>query len=441
MTQSRGRKLQIACAAMLAAIAVGALGREVVAQPASPAIEPFDEFVEDLATAPAAAYVGQRETAVGSEAALEEMRQHLLRLYHGVTVDHSFAIDDQVFDCVPLMQQPSVRLLGLTHIADTPPEMISPDAAPDEDAATEPAQCDEGTIPMLRVTLADTARFRTLRDFLSKGPDEAGRPAAAGLLRSPSHGYAHEYSEVDNYGGYSKLSIYDPKVVMRAPQNEIFSLAQHWYVGGISGPPRATQTAEVGWQKYPLMYHTQKPVLFIYWTADDYEATGCYNLTCGAFMQKNNRIALGAPFRHFSWVGGAQHEVGIGYKYAKGNWWLTIDGYDRPIGYFPGSIYNGGQMSQFAQEIDMGGEVAPGSRPGWWSQMGSGQFADGGYGTAAYHREIQYRDSTDGSHSPKLTVSQPSPNCWTATSSPGAGGSDWGTFFYFGGPGGQYGTC
>jgi Neprosin len=76
-----------------------------------------------------------------------------------------------------------------------------------------------------------------------------------------------------------------------------------------------------------------------------------------------------------------------------------------------------------------------------WPPMGSGKFASGGYRAAAYNREIQYRDSANGGHSPTLTVSEPSPACWTATSSPGAGGSNWRTFFYFGGPGGKFGTC
>ncbi len=60
---------------------------------ASAAIQPFSEFVQNLWAMPAHAYVGQSGTAVGSEAAFEEMRQYLVTLYDGVAPSHSFAIE------------------------------------------------------------------------------------------------------------------------------------------------------------------------------------------------------------------------------------------------------------------------------------------------------------------------------------------------------------
>jgi hypothetical protein len=41
------------------------------------------------------------------------------------------------------------------------------------------------------------------------------------------------------------------------------------------------------------MYGNTKPCLFVYWTADDYHSTGCYNLSCTAFVQTNKNWAFG----------------------------------------------------------------------------------------------------------------------------------------------------
>ena len=72
--------------------------------------------------------------------------------------------------------------------------------------------------------------------------------------------------------------------------NQIFSLSQHWYVGGSGG---GLQTLECGWQVYPQFYGDNYAHLFTYWTADNYNTTGCYNLTCGAFVQTSSSFAPG----------------------------------------------------------------------------------------------------------------------------------------------------
>src|SRR5262249_38085203 len=152
------------------------------------------------------------------------------------------------------------------------------------------------------------------------------------------------------------------------------SLSQEWYVGG-SGS--GTQTAEVGWQVQPNYWHTTKSVLFIYWTADNYSKTGCYNLVCSGFVQKNNQVTFGAAFTTVSTVGGTQYDFTARYYFYQGNWWLAING--AWIGYFPGSLYRGGQMSQYAQKVEYGSESA-GSTV--WPAEGSGQWATAGYGKA-----------------------------------------------------------
>ena len=392
--------LSFACRTSAGAIiAVAASCGSLAAQtnPAT-AIVPFGEFVAGL---------GPTHAAAGTPAAsaVQEIRQHLLRQYGGVQVGHSYMLGDQVFDCVPIDQQPGIRVPGLKQVAAPPPGAPGP-ASPRSsvggpraaaqlgsvrrDAFGNTQHCDAGAIPMRRVTLEEVGKFGSLRKFFEKGPDGAGRPEVeqrAGPI-PPSfggHSYAHEYQNINNYGGYSYLAVYRPYV--HPSIGEIFSLSQQWYVGG-SGS--ALQTAEVGIQNFPTKYGSENSALFIYWTANDYLTTGCYNLDCAAFVQTNSNWHLGAGFANYSTPGGAQWELGLGFYLYQGNWWLAA-GNDW-VGYYPGSIYRGGQLSSFAQEIDFGGETV-GSRH--WPKMGSGQYASAGVRWAAYHRHIVYRDSPE----------------------------------------------
>ena len=399
----------------------------------------FARFVDGLKAPPAA---GDRSAQAGG--VTSDMRTHLLRMYDRVQVSHSFAQDDQVFDCVPIAEQAGVRLQGLTKLASPPPTppavaLAGSDAAGRVAHAVTQQQapatsdrfgnrqsCDAGAIPVRRVTLEEIARAGSLQKFFGKGPKGAGRARGGSVPAAINgHSYAHAYQSVTNYGGYSRLALYRPFVDRNL--SEVFSLSQQWYVGG-SGA--GLQTAEVGVQNYPAKYGSQNSALFIYWTRNNYNGTGCYNLDCAAFVQTNGNWRLGVGFANYSTVGGAQYEVALGFYLYQGNWWLAA-GNDW-VGYYPGSLYAGGQLSRWAQSIDFGGETV-GS---WhWPDMGSGQFASAGWTRAAYQRSILYRNAANTGFNPSLTRSQNWPSCQTI-STPTWGGADWKTYFYFGGPGG-----
>jgi hypothetical protein len=135
---------------------------------------------------------------------------------------------------------------------------------------------------------------------------------------------------VNNYGGFTTLSLYSSFV--NTSLGRVFSLSQQWYAG--FSP--TTQTAEIGIQNFPAKYGSENSVLFIYWTADGYQQTGCYNLDCAAFVQINNNWVLGGAFPNYSTDGGAQAEVTLGYEFLGGNWWMYANG--DWVGYYPGSI-------------------------------------------------------------------------------------------------------
>jgi len=285
---------------------------------------------------------------------------------------------------------------------------------------------------MRRITLEELHRFETLQRFFAKSPDggshipmpnEAIPPSAATV----AHKYAYTYQWVDNLGGNSALNLWKPYVNRKL--GEVFSLSQQWYIGG-SGSNE--HTAEVGWQNFSAKYGSENSTLFIYWTADAYRSTGSYNLDCAAFVQTNNNWHFGGRFSSYSTLGGTQKEIQIQYYFHNGNWWLALGG--QWVGYYPASIYRGGQLSRNAQLIEYGGETV-GSTV--WPPMGSGDWANQGFAYAAYQRDIFYRDTTGNAYWAVLNTVQPSIGCFTDAGPYWSSTQGRGVYFYFGGPGGK----
>jgi Neprosin len=353
-----------------------------------------------------------------------------------------------IYDCIPIEQQPSLR--GSKEVVPKAPDAPaayeaaaagsareerndtlagSPLGTDKKDHHGNVMHCPPGTIPMRRVTLEDLSRFETLQDFFRKGPRGAGvPPRSIQPAVAATHRWAHAFQSVANGGGHSFLNIWQPPI----GANQVFSLSQHWYVGG-SGSK--LQTLECGWQVYPGLYGDKKPHLFTYWTADNYGSTGCYNLTCSAFVQTSSSFAPGMAVGPISVIGGSQYVIELTYWHTGGRWWLYYNGTagSNAIGYYPDSIYNGGALTGNAASIDYGGEtVGTTSFP----PMGSGQFASGGWQHAAYQRTIGYYKPQGGAMvNASLTPSQSWPSCYTAQVVMYA--APWFETLWYGGPGGN----
>lgn len=393
----------------------------------------FAEFRRDTEQATHEGFRTLRGSRVRSAAAFEEAKQHVLSLHRGVHVQASFEdAAGQVFDCVPIEQQPALRKSD-GQVAAPPTRqalpgqlaMVSTAAASLRSPTGTLASCPAGTVPIRRVTLEEVSRFETLDHYLRKH----GRPRRRSTQRRPlleeattaPHEYAHASQAVANIGGHSILSVWDPPIAT----NQVFSLSQHWYV---AEGPKGVQTVEVGWQVYPEMYGHAQPVLFTYWTADAYQKTGSYSNTAGEFVQVGASHPVGMALGKSSVVGGEQVELELEVMLYQGNWWMFVNGV--ASGYYPGSHYEGGPLATGATAIDYGGEtVGDGDYP----PMGSGQFAERGFKSAAYQRNIFYIEPTASSIYATLVASQDWPSSYTIR----VGTSDdWGEYFYFGGPGG-----
>jgi Neprosin len=401
-------------AAVLIALSIGL----AQAQPTTAGFVPFNNFIQSVKGANSTDFVARPGFKVGDSAAFEEMRQHILSMYRGVNVSHSYVLDSQTFDCIPINQQPSLRALGQGQVASAPPSNVGSFSSANlsqrplsqlplgqtKDKFGNTLGCEDHTIPMSRITLEQLSRFKTLKNFFEKGPNGAGHAPEPGTMVIPpqifAHKYAFTYQNVDNLGPSTNINLWSPYV--DTSQNEVFSLAQLWTVGLSSAP---VQTAEAGWQNFPAMYGSENSALFIYWTADGYNNTGCYNLTCPGFVQVDNTYHLGVGFTNYSSFGGSQYEIRLQYDLYQGNWWLRVG--DTWIGYYPGSIYQGGQLSQNSNLLEFGSESVGTTV---WPGEGSGLWADDGYSYAAYQSQLYYVDTSGTSLWDSLTADVPSPS-------------------------------
>jgi hypothetical protein len=408
-----------------------------LAQPRPAGFTSLPQFLATVSTAHYADYAGAPQAAVESEAAFEAMRTHLLSRYRGVTATHSFMLGPQYVDCIPIMQQPTVRELGLTALASQPPPPVIDLAAQPPGLIVQPLlergltdsfgnaiHCAAGTIPMRRITLEDLSRFATLQAFFAKDPPPS-------MICNQYYRYAVGSQAVSpNYGAQTTLEIWYPTI---NPSYGAYqhSLSQMW-VEGVSSNP--LQTVEAGWTVDPYRTGTSAATLFIYWTANGYSGSGCYDTDCTGFVVTSNAYVLGAPnWPGPSVPGNSQEQVFFGpvqWTLSGGNWWLSA-GFTN-LGYYPASIFNGGQMSRNATLVEFGGEVSSPSPPAF-SQMGSGALASAGSNYAAYQWGTRYQTSPYNLVNANLTLVDCNTNssCFTfaCAASPCY-------FFYFGGPGG-----
>ncbi|MGW1075655.1 neprosin family prolyl endopeptidase [Streptomyces sp. NPDC002537] len=399
----------------------------------------FSAFIDGVNNTDHEQFTAQQPNAPVAVTEFTAMRRHVQSLYAGIEhVPHSFVDDNgQVFDCVPVGSQPALK--GSTGEPPAPPDAppgpgtrgasqsmpLQPQLRSDRiDKFGHSMSCPPGTIAMRRVTLEELARGGTLRNFFRKSPYGTGRhPRLSPPVQGGIHKYAHAYQIVDNLGGHSFINVWDPNV-----GSEVFSLSQHWYAAG-----SPVQTVECGYQVYPGKYGTTQPCLFIYWTADGYQNTGCYNHDCSAFVQTNSAWAFGGTLGPVSVSGGAQYELEVAWYLSGGNWWLYLGGTSasNAVGYYPGSLYGGGPLAGHGTDIDYGGEVVNNVA---WPPMGSGAFASAGWQFAAYHRDVYYYGTAGGATEASLTASQPSPSCFTTAV--GHADPPWNEYFFYGGPGG-----
>ncbi|KAG2693894.1 hypothetical protein I3760_08G116500 [Carya illinoinensis] len=277
-------------------------------------------------------------------------------------------------------------------------------------------RCPKGTIPIRRSTAADVLRAKSLFHFGKKQrrvPLISRSTDAPDVVSGNGHEHAIAYTGASQelYGARATINVWDPTIQV---VNE-FSLSQVWILSG-SFDGSDLNSIEAGWQ------------------SDSYQATGCYNLLCAGFVQTNSKIAIGAAISPVSSFLGNQFDISILiWKDPKvGNWWMSFAD-NTLVGYWPAEIFT--HLADRATMVEWGGEVVNTRANGEHTstQMGSGHFADEGFGKASYFRNLEIVDADNSLSSVQdITTLAENTNCYNIKSSYN---NQWGTYFYYGGPG------
>ncbi|GMQ10029.1 hypothetical protein CsSME_00053192 [Camellia sinensis var. sinensis] len=343
--------------------------------------------------------------------------------------------DGDMIDCVsshlqPAFDHPQLREQKPLEAPERPKGWDSVEAVTEsfQPWTNSGQSCPEGTIPIRRTTETDVLRANSIKKFGRKLP----RVRHDTMSSDHEHAVAYVNGE-EYYGAKASINVWAPSVT---DQYE-FSLSQLWVISGTFG--NDLNTIEAGWQVSPQLYGDNYPRFFTYWTSDAYQSTGCYNLLCSGFVQINNKIAIGAAISPRSSYSGTQFDIGITvWKDPKhGHWWLQF-GPGLLVGYWPSFLFS--HLRSHASMVQFGGEIVNtrsslggGSRSHTSTQMGSGHFADEGFGKASYFRNLQVVD-WDNNLIPlsNLHFLADHPTCYDIR----AGTNTlWGDYFYFGGPG------
>ncbi|KAL4600376.1 hypothetical protein ACB092_11G195000 [Castanea dentata] len=354
--------------------------------------------------------------------------------------------DGDIIDCVDINKQPAFDhpLLKNHTIQMRPssyPEGFSVNESNDvssnsELKFTQPwhlnGRCPEGTIPIRRTKEEDLLRAGSAANFGRKKYHTNAQNKHAVLGEN-----------VDKYYGMlAEMNAWNPHTQF---SNE-FSLSQFWMKTGDYG--QDLDTIEGGMMVYERLYGDTNTRVFVYWTDDAYENTGCYNLLCPGFVQIDNQIAMGASINRYSHYDSNQFALKFYvwkvvqyfnlitllnnsnfwidiYGHIMGDWWLKIK--DRDVGYWPSSIFS--ILSDSASFVQWGGEVVNFNLDGHTTtQMGSGHFAEEGPRKASFFKNLHVIDGRQLLRGPQNTVTfMTKPNCYNIL--------DYGGLFYFGGPG------
>lgn len=375
---------------------------------------------------------------------LDEIHQYFRDQYaRREVVARTTTADGQDLDWVPAKSQ------GDGSLAEPPDLMV--DHAQDPDRPTRPMPLPlasdpnrlgpPGTVPLLRKPLDRVRAVGDLGDYLSKGPhkrrftapDDPGFASPAAAL--PAHKYAIASRYVTHFGTEGFINTWRPFVQW---SNE-FSLGQLWVTAG-SGFGTDLQTVEVGAQTYKDIYGDWNPHLFIFYTTNNYTASGNnlggYNRDVAGWVQVSQTAFPGMRLAE-SVAGGNQYDLGIKVTLFSGNWWVRIG--NEWMGYYPASLFSTAGLRNRAGRVDWGGEIVddaashPEPTATW---MGSGRFPAAGWQGAAFMRNLRYQTDAAGTMTGyQGFLSATNPNAYQIAADFG-GSTTWGSYFYWGGPGG-----
>ncbi|KAM4123986.1 hypothetical protein ACB094_01G198400 [Castanea mollissima] len=303
--------------------------------------------------------------------------------------------------------------------------------------------CPKGTIPIRRISRQELLRATSLEHFGREGPrtssivnstndkSSGNNGSKIQVFPLPNHSAAYLFTKgYDFVGARGVINVWNPRV----DSPDEYTTAQIWIK---NGPNDGFESIEAGWMVNPKLFSDKQPRLFIRWTMDAYQKTGCINLICSGFVQINPRYDLGGPIQPTSQERGKQYELQIQiYQLPETRKWWLVYGEDEVIGYWPYEIFN--HLQRKARIVQWGGDVysknIKGVKPHTTTAMGSGNYAHGLWGSACFIDRLRIVDYNNLTKYPTwVSINAEEPNCYTALNYQESPAIE--PVFYFGGPG------
>ncbi|CAM0944466.1 unnamed protein product [Alopecurus aequalis] len=235
-----------------------------------------------------------------------------------------------IFDCVDIYKQPAFdHPLLKDHKLQIAPSSSSSNGLP-----TTEQSCPNGTVPIRRTLKEDLMRGRASSLLYKKTKDTSTIDGLhfAQVLFNSEKGTPFQ-------GVRAVLEVYNLDI-----QNGAASLAQILVVD--DRPTNAT-VVQSGWHVDPDIEGDVQSRFMVFWTADNYQETGCLNMQCPGFVVTNEAIAPGMALPV-----GTTISIAIERDSSSGNWQVFLN--EMMVGYFPGAIVNGMDGST---QVQMGGNV------------------------------------------------------------------------------------
>ncbi|KAL4362764.1 hypothetical protein GQ457_04G037020 [Hibiscus cannabinus] len=258
--------------------------------------------------------------------------------------------NDDVFRCVKISEQPAFKHPKLkNHQLQTTPNI--PMFPGKEEASKSHSIVSPGLCPLGQV------------------PIHVNTPSSQLIDKNTGVKYTAAVSTVPGKktyrGGAAFYGVYNPPVTLMQS-----SRASIWVQ---NGPESQLNSIEAGWAVHPDLYGDNHTRLTAYWTEDDFQTTGCYNLLCPGFVQLDSSVFLGKSFPLDSLP--TVKSIAILQDKVTGNWWL-VAGVDLilPLGYWPKELFD--YLSLGADVVKHGGSTITYLEGLDRPPMGSGRYPD-----------------------------------------------------------------
>jgi hypothetical protein len=275
---------------------------------------------------------------------------------------------------------------------------------------------------------------KSLTNYAPKGSpgtvQTSPKTANKGNLSSLMSGVAFRYAGANQLGitadgVYANVKVAKPYMASY-DYHTLAEVAAQKDVGGVP------QIVEVGWNVDRAINGDDDPHLFVYHWVNN--TTSCYN---GCGWVDNPAVNIDAGEDITAWIGTAKK---FAIQYSGGNWWVGVD--NQWIGYFPESLWTSAGVTGFNNigYTQLFGEIALEDGLDECTDMGTGQYASAGSGSAAYFSSIGYVNGP----TPNFSTLNTDANKWSAALLSGSKRS-----FLYGGPGetstnttpGNVGSC